>query len=165
MIGVHFADTITLGSIFIGLLLGLFGLFVFAYGARWKAAYEAEHAAAASLKDGREAFQLRAERVEAELKESMAQRDKSLQLIGEQKATIAKLEALPNLARIVEIMGETSVRQDAAADQRVELAITSIESYVAEQLAHHEARAQDRHDAQMGVMEAIADKLNEGKAA
>src|ERR1043165_7180706 len=121
-LGVHFTQNINLGTILsvVVIVATLLGLWRYGYGARWRAAYEAEHAAAQSLADGRDAFQKRAERVEAELKESTLQREESLKIIGEQKETIARLEALPNLQEILQTFGEMSVREDAAASKRTE---------------------------------------------
>jgi len=93
----RFSDTITLGSIIVGLLLGVTGLAVFAYGARWKAAYETERVTAKSLEEGRLAFQQRSERVEADLREALEQ---ALDL----RARIKQLEQATDLTGAVEQM-------------------------------------------------------------
>ena len=73
---VHFTDTITLGSILIGILLGIGGLATYGYGVRWKANYEVEKARADALAEGREAFKTQADRLQRELEMCQDDRDK-----------------------------------------------------------------------------------------
>ena len=73
---VHFTDTITLGSIIIGVLVGVGGLATYGYGVRWKANYEVEKARADALEQGREAFRVQADRLHRELEMCKADRDK-----------------------------------------------------------------------------------------
>ena len=61
---IHFTDTITLGSILIGILLGVGGLATYGYGVRWKANYEVEKARADALAEGREAYKTQVDRLE-----------------------------------------------------------------------------------------------------
>ena len=73
---VHFTDTITLGSILIGILLGIGGLATYGYGVRWKANYEVEKARADALAEGREAYKTQVDRLERELEMCKDERDK-----------------------------------------------------------------------------------------
>ena len=73
LLAIHWSDTITLGSVLVGAFLGLAGMFTFAYGVRWKSAYEVAEATVQSLTEGREAFRLRSERLEEEVRELRAQ--------------------------------------------------------------------------------------------
>lgn len=89
---IHFTDTVTLGSIVVGVLLGLGGLATFGYGVRWKSNYEVERARADALEDGREAFRIQAERLHDELKTCMEDK--------------AKLEASRSLEPILAAIGD-----------------------------------------------------------
>ena len=73
---IHFTDTITLGSILIGILLGIGGLATYGYGVRWKANYEVEKARADALAEGREAYKTQVDRLERELEMCKDERDK-----------------------------------------------------------------------------------------
>ena len=75
---VHFTDTITLGSIVVGILLGIAGLSAFAYGVRWKSAAQVADATVATLREGREAYRVQSERLQGELLEA-SQRLKELE--------------------------------------------------------------------------------------
>ena len=72
---VHFAGVITLGSILIGIMLGVGGLATYGYGVRWKANYEVEKARADALEQGREAFRTQADRLHRELEMCKSERD------------------------------------------------------------------------------------------
>lgn len=73
---VHFTSTVTLGSVVIGILLGVGGLATYGYGVRWKANYEVEKARADALAEGREAFKTQADRLHRELEMCKDDRDK-----------------------------------------------------------------------------------------
>ena len=89
---VHFTDTITLGSILIGILLGIGGLATYGYGVRWKANYEVEKARADALSEGREAFRTQADRLHRELELCKADRE--------------KLEMTRSLEPVLQVMAE-----------------------------------------------------------
>jgi hypothetical protein len=157
--GVDFTHTITLGSLIVGVIVGLAGLAVLAHGARWKANYEIERARADSLDEGREAYEKRSRRLEQELKEAQAQSIELAQVLGDAKETIARLEQLPNLERVIGLMAETSRRQDAEADRRLAVGIENVERFVQIELAGHEKRAQERHEAQLGVLTLLSEAV------
>lgn len=97
LMAVHFSDTITLGSVILGMFAVAGGLAVFAYGARWKAAYETERITASSLDEGRRAFLERSERLESELKEALVE-------AVELRQQIHKLEAATDLTEAMGMM-------------------------------------------------------------
>lgn len=163
-LAIHLTNTITLGAVIISAALGVASLATFGYGVRWKAAAQVGEATAQVLREGREAFKDRGDRLERDLRDSQEALRACTEMIGEQKETIARLEALPNLQRILQTMGEQSVRADAAADVRVEGALGRLETFVGESLSGHERRAQERHEAQMDLMAQMIDKLNGGRA-
>lgn len=93
LVGATFTDHITLGSILVGLILGIIGVFnIIAGGQRWRSVYEAEKE--------------RREQTDARLLEVSA-RETAL------KAHVARLEALPDLAGILREIGavESIVRE------------------------------------------------------
>lgn len=160
LLAIEVTSTITLGAIIISAALGIASIAVFGYGVRWKAAAQISEATATVYAEGREAYKERSERLEVELRESSEALRACTQALGESKETIARLEALPNLQRILETMGEQSVHQDAAADVRVEEALGRLETFMDQTLTGHEKRAQDRHDAQMELLATMVEKLN-----
>ena len=99
MAAVAFKDTITLGSIIVGFLIGLSGLAVFFYGVKWKSAYLVAEANA-------EAWHATSDRLERELDELRGE-------ITTLRARLAELEALPDVAAV----HRTLVRHDEATAQ------------------------------------------------
>lgn len=121
MNAIDWSSTISLGSIILGALIAAGGLLVFGYGARWKAAAEANEATAQSYKEGREAFRIRIERQDDDLKECHTKINDLLHAIGEQKAVIAELEARPNLLEVnagVRIIGAKLDLHETSAENR-----------------------------------------------
>lgn len=128
---VNWSSTITLGSMLVGVIVGLAGLAFVGFGAKWKAAAEAEREVAASYRDGREAFRIRNERLAADNKECQEKIRELLYEIGEQKGTIAELEARPNLAMVdagVRILGAKLDQHEEHAEQRAERLVGAVES-------------------------------------
>jgi len=64
---VQWTDTISLGAAIISVLVGLSTLIFFFYGVRYRTLLKLEKENSESLKEGREAFKLKAERLEHEL--------------------------------------------------------------------------------------------------
>lgn len=160
-VAVNFSSTITLGSVILGALLAAAGLVILGYGARFRAAYEAEKLVSGSYLDGRNAFQARADRLEMQLGETQARNDELADLIGEQKKTIARLENLPNLERIVQVMAETSTRQDSAASERLRDGLTQVGEMVRTAIATHDHAAELRARSIVAAIEAAAaDRLD-----
>lgn len=94
---IHFHDTITLGASVIAAVIALVGFAWIFYGARYRTLYEVEKQTSASLEEGREAFQLRAERVEGELRQAVQEA-----VVLREK--IHKLEAATDLTGVLEQM-------------------------------------------------------------
>lgn len=158
---VHFTETITLGSIILGVMLACGGLATYGYGVRWKSAFEAESAARESLEDGRRAYQLRADRLAEEKSELLI-------LVGDCKAKVAALEARPTQETVVQLIEA----MDAHASERTMKAVASVERSLAtherlaqERFGKQTERAQERHEMQMDVMNEIVTALQRPRAA
>lgn len=94
---IHFHDTITLGSALVMVTVALAGFFWIFYGTKWKANYDLEHITVLSLEEGRAAFQQRAERLEAELRDALGE-------VTELKAKVSKLEQATDLTPVLDQM-------------------------------------------------------------
>lgn len=162
---VDWSSTITLGSLIVGILVGFAGLVVLGYGARWKAAFESEKVVAESYRDGREAFQARADRLEIELRETRARNDELAELIGEQKKTVARLESLPNLERIVQVMADTAERADTRAAERLETALVRVGEMFHEVIDLHDGRAEERARRLCESVALVHDAVRAGRPA
>ena len=143
---INWSSTITLGSLIIGVLLGISGLAVFGYGVKWKTAYETEKAVTESLRDGRDAYQLRGDRLAEELKDCRERETTLTDLVADLKAALGRLEERPDLNRVLEIIGEQSVRQDAQADLRAGAAVERLGELFSAKLDAHDARAAERQE-------------------
>lgn len=93
----------------------------------WKGNYESE-------KESREL-------VQAKLDESVTQLREALTVVGNQKAVIERLEALPNLERLVKLMADTSVKHDEGAKMLLEQGVAQI----ARMVDLHNDQAIERH--------------------
>lgn len=160
-IDIDWSNTINLGALVIAGVVGLAGLAVLGYGARWKAAATAERVVSDTYRGGQEAFKARADRLEMQLAETQARNEELAHLIGEQKKVIARLESLPNLERIIHLMGETAVRQDGAAANRLDRGLTRVGEMFDERIAEHDRRAAARAGAQLEALTGIAKTLHE----
>lgn len=145
---VEFENTVTLGAAIIALCTGLAALIGIFYGVRYKTSFHAAEAAAGAWKEGAEAQAARADRLEADLAEALL-------LIGEQKEAIARLEALPNLTKLVEFMAESTKQADAAAGERVRRAIATVEDILASAAEEHERNARKRNEALLAELRAL----------
>ena len=143
---VNWSATITLGSIILGIIVGLAGLATFGYGVRWKTAYETERATAESLRDGREAFELRGDRLAMELREARQQIQEMTDDLITAKAEVAQLQERPDLGQILQIIGEQSIRADAAAELRVNAAIERITEMFTELIKRHDQGVRQRQE-------------------
>ena len=146
LLAIDWSSTIGLGSVVVGIVVALAGLAVLGYGARWKAAATASEAGMKAERDTREAFKARADRLEIELRETRARNEELAHLIGEQKKTIARLEALPNLERVVNLMAEQQERADVRATERLQRGLTAVEDMVDARVTDHEKFARERHE-------------------
>lgn len=134
MIGaIHFTDTITLGSVVLGCAVAFGVLVAVVRGVRWRVAAEVSSAAADELRkalaDEKEISAAREQRLNDDLartREDARQRADDLRTAQQ---TIARLEQLPDLARVVSLLDS------------------------------HEVRAQERHESVVQVLQALTDRL------
>lgn len=150
VLAVDFEQTVGLGSLLVGLLVAFVGLVVLFYGARWRAAYTIAATQAEELRKALNDERGRAERAEARERESLV-------VLADQKQTISRLEALPDLSKILEFLA----KQEEGATVRTRDAVAAVESF----LAVHEERAQDRHESQIAVLSGLAAHLEKMKKA
>ncbi len=137
-----FSHTITLGSLILFAFIGVVGLFVLFYGARWKSAYETEKVTSDTLREGREAYQLRAERLAEDALTLQNKHVAALKELGDKKVRIAELEALPNLSIVLKTLDASSKVAEQQAKERTALAVTQL----VDVLADHEEKAATRHE-------------------
>ena len=146
-------DTVNLGSALVAIAVGVGVIVTYFKGVRWKVEADLRGQTIETLEEGRDAYKLRAERLGAE-------KDEAQQHVSELEGRIAILERLPHLdfEKQMELF-------DAAAAKRTEHAAESLldqiersEARIAGAFADHERRAQERHEAEMRVMEAILRK-------
>jgi len=143
-------DTVNLGSALVAIAVGVGVIVTYFKGVRWKVEADMRQQTIDTLEEGRDAYKTRAERLGAE-------KDEAQQHVSELQGRIEILERLPTLdvERQMEMF-------DAAATKRTEQAAKTLldqmehsEARIAGAFADHERRAQDRHEAEMRVMEAI----------
>lgn len=144
MLLVEFTQTITLGAVITGLLVAIGGLVTYFYGVRWKSLYEIEKENCASWKEGREAFRLRAERLEAQLGK---ERDERLHVVSELAAERMKTD-------LTYVLKQMSENQQALTDSR-DVAV----SQVRQSMNESEQRALDRHTEIVAALHEIATAL------
>jgi uncharacterized protein HemX len=147
--GVNFSNTINLGAAIIALLLAVGTLIGVFYGVRYKSAADASSAAAAAHESNAHAERSRADRLETALAETN-------EILGQARVTIERLEALPNLVKVIEFMDATAQRideraklrteeADERAKQRLDLALNEVQGFVRGELQSHEEEAKSRH--------------------
>lgn len=146
LLAVDFNSTIGLGSIVVGVIVGIATLVGVIYGAQYKASYEAERSLAAVRGEELELERERHEQASRERKELQ-------ELAARQAETIVRLEALPNLERVVSMMSDTFTRIDERASQRLEHGLATVAAIA----ATHEDRAQERHQTLLAALIAVRD--------
>lgn len=145
-----FENVISTGQVVIAFLVGVVGLGGAIYGVKWKSTAEAAVALSIARGEALEDGKTR----EATLQDALAT---SSEANAQLRQTVEKLEALPNLARILEMMTanvdrqeEARARQFAEMDkhsaERTAEAIASVTRDVDNHLARHEKRASERHE-------------------
>lgn len=143
-----YSNTITLGSIIIGLFVAIGTIVTMAYGAKWKAVARTAIARGDELDKYLDDEKQRHEQASRERKELAI-------LVADQKTTIARLEALPNLSAIIEQMAQEATRSDDRAVERMRESNADARARLAEALqdiremnedlwAQHEAHANRR---------------------
>lgn len=140
---------------------GLFGVLLVVLGglAIWRTASNSAWRQAA------EGWKARTEEREAELRDRDALERELRETIAEQALVIQRLEQLPNLERVVDLMAKTFERIDRRLEQRTAEALEVIARLVSdleERLNQHEQRSQERHEAGVRVLGAIESRLKNG---
>jgi hypothetical protein len=104
---VEFTDTITLGSVIIGSVVAIAGLFGISRGVKWRVAAEVSSSAADELRKAlSDEKEISASRETRLVEEARAARE----ALTAAQATITRLESLPDLARVVALMDAHEVR-------------------------------------------------------
>jgi len=159
-LAIHFHDSITLGSIIFGVVIGLPGLIGLLYGAKWKAASDVLEETAKVAEQGRAVYKAAAERLGTE-------RDGALQQVATLTEKVDYLEAYPFGEQVAELVAKTLDKLDGLAAQRTREAAQmlasqheQIEERMIASFDLHEQRAQERHEAQMEVNQAMLRALS-----
>jgi hypothetical protein len=148
----EFQNVITTGQIVIGTLLTAATLAGIIYGVRYRTAYEVENKVA---EGNRQLYEMK----DAESKELAAQLLEAKDMIAKQSATVARLEQLPNLERVLQLMGDLAVKQDAAAERRLEHAMTLLRA----ENERHEQKVIERHKMTLEALDRIEHQLDHGR--
>jgi predicted transcriptional regulator len=139
-----FHNSVTLGAVVLGLIVTAATVIGILYGVRYKVSYEASAAAADELRKSLEDAHIREENLRSAAIEVKAQADALVHSLRDQldKAhqTIAKLEAMPDLAQLAALMEAHEVR----AQERYEGA---------------ERRMGERHAAEIQVLTSLATEI------
>lgn len=114
--------------IVVGLLAGISTVVAIIYGAKWKSTHDVVSALNGALSD-------RVELVVDERDEAREKLEVTTAVLVDLRATIARLEALPNLERVLQMIGDT---------------FTKLGENLAELHNDHEAAAQQRHEELLG---------------
>jgi len=99
-----FTTTITLGSIIVGIIVGLAGLVVLGYGARWRSLAQISSAQAEELRRAFGDEKQRADSLYERLTDMVAERNALT-------VRIARLEERPNLEQLADILTKESERR------------------------------------------------------
>jgi len=154
MIFAAISTTISLGSIIVGILVAAGTLVAVIYGAKWKVTGEAAIALAEArgetIKDAKDR--------EHELQAAL---HTSKEANAQMRQSIERLEALPNLARILEVMAASATSSDEAAEQRAAHAINDVKRFTEELISQHETKAQERHDQQLAQGKELLEALRQ----
>lgn len=167
--GVLLADTgfqnvITTGQIVLGILLALSALVGVFYGAKFKVSYQAAEALATARGEAIEDAKAREQDLQSAL---AASKEANAQL----RAAVEKLEALPNLQRIMELMTANTARTEEARERqfeamdehsraRTEQAVHGVVEAVDRHFVAHEKRAAERHQQVIAQGEQVVKALS-----
>lgn len=144
LLATTFSNTITLGSLLVGMAL----LIVFAWAGirdrgqkRWRELYDLADA------ERKEKDEMLAD-AGLKITEAMAQ-------LAEQREVISKLEALKMPTQVMEVMTRSVKKLNDEAARRQD----QVRSEVREALLVHESRAAERHERLLDLIQLIADRL------
>jgi hypothetical protein len=111
---IEVTNTLTVGSIIVGILVSIGTLLSIIFGIRYKVAFETERAAREATKVNAEETGKRADRLEGALLDA--------------RHTIAALEKRPDYERVLTIFQETAQSHETRAQDRHEHLITALEA-------------------------------------
>jgi hypothetical protein len=141
-------QTITLGTIILGALMGTAGISTYFYGVRYKSAYEVERASSASLREGREAYQLQAERFRDDAKEQRALKHAALSELAAERLKTDLTSVVKGFhEQHVQLMAELKVGRETIVVQ------------VVGQLQAQEERHMQRHQEILESLQQIAEHI------
>jgi hypothetical protein len=149
-----------LTAVVAGAVAALYGLARFAYGAKYRAAWQAERAVADSYREGRAAFEARVRQLEQQLRDLTAladkEREEQRELRHRLRSELAAARLKTDLSVVLESLAET---QKATASLMATLAESSTRTVIeavngAEQRVVKQLVALDRrHEKQTAVMD------------
>lgn len=140
----RFRDTVTLGSIIVGAIVALTTLLTAGYGIKWRTAAQVAEQNAQLYHEQAIIYHDKAEALEAD-------KNQLLHLVSEQRESIKQLEALPNLARVIELMAATAKRQDEHSEARLSGAMAELTKMI----DGHERRADNRSLAILAAIQGL----------
>jgi hypothetical protein len=145
-LAIEFADTVTIGTIALAAMVSIATVIGILYGVRYKVGFEASAAASDELRKSLADSNLREEHLRESallVKEQHDALTASLrQQLNKSNETIAKLEAMPDLAQLAALLDAHEVR----AQERYESA---------------ERRMAERHQAEVDVLVTMAKQIQE----
>lgn len=130
MAGLHFTNVVTLGSLIVGGLVTISGLAIFLYGVRWKSAWRVASTQAHELRLALDDERDRADRAQKREMAAVERLEAALRDLAECRATTERLEALPNLERVINLMAQTAERSEERFQARI---------------SEHDRLAEERH--------------------
>lgn len=155
----QFSNTITTGSIIVGVLVSLAALIAIAWGSKFRVSYQAAAARAEQQAAHIDELLQREERLETRLAERDAKLDERDAMITELRTVIERLEALPNLERVIRLMSDTAERQDRNASERLRGALEEVRATMRATIAEHDIAAAARHLESLNVSRGITELL------
>lgn len=117
LIAFRFTQTVSIGVIILSGLAALATIVGIVYGVRWRIAYEVERKAREGVEALADASAERVRGLAHERNELLHKLEDATTAIKEAEKTVARLEALPNLERVLELMTDTFARITNRIDQ------------------------------------------------
>jgi seryl-tRNA synthetase len=96
-------------------------------------------------KDNAEGQKERADELQRKLDEMLSEHKEALKTIGNLKAINERLEALPNLQKIIEWMAQEREKADKVWTERTSLVADRIVTGIQDEIDRHEEEAKERH--------------------
>ena len=148
-----FSDTITLGSILLGALIGIPALWVYFKGLRWKSEADMRSVTIGTLRESNESLIERA-------RELGTEKDEYQQTIAALHAEVETLRARPDWDQVVQLFKSGLEHVDSSAagrqEQIMKVIVSELKDHDQRVMVRYEEvekRAQIRHDRQMVVID------------